>query len=112
MARSAQLPARKGYPGLGLPRLSRHHQGAAYAGVVQAAPVLARPAVREWAAHNGRLREAVARAHDAVPAIREPATKQVIEALPPLPEHRSDLMALMRYYTEHPEKARSPSSSG
>jgi hypothetical protein len=79
--KQAQLPARTGFPGLGLPAPSKHHPGAFFAGLVQAAPLLSRPEVRRWAVRNEVLSASLTSAVRRSEVLRRPPPK-VAKLLP------------------------------
>jgi hypothetical protein len=99
----ARLPARQGYPGLGLGVPSLHQQGAFYASVAQAAPTLARPAIRPWAVANRKLEEALATAADSR-HVREPTDD--IRAMLPAAAQRGSLREVIDFYARDRKKAR------
>jgi hypothetical protein len=81
LLKQARLPARTEFPGLGLPAPSQHQAGAFFAGLAQAAPHLARPEVRLWAAQNEHLDRALLQASGT--DILQRPTEQLAKLLPP-----------------------------
>jgi hypothetical protein len=98
----ARLPARQGFPGLGLSATSAHQQVAFYASVVQAVPTLAQPAIRHWACNNRKLSEAVATAVECRP-LRAPS--EGARAMLPPEEQRGSLRDVIAFYTRSPQLA-------